>query len=320
MCEKPISTDLAATAAVIAKAESKPHLKFLVPFTRRYDDSHQAVKIMADAGSLGEVHAVEATCVDVQDPNGKHSRLESGSILTDLPAAFFVAFSPFSGGLFLDCGIHVVDVGRWYLEVASGISNPLKQCRRVVGMGQTAVYSDLQQFGDADNAWGMVEFENGSVLTMHLSRTSTNGFEASTRVHGTKSHALINGNSALNRVELRDAYGVRITNPQDAFTLYDKTFVSDLAEFATGVLDGRPFSCNPEDAYEAGKIAIALQHSFRTGEPVYFDEEGQPILKAMDANGHSSGVVKAANGHVNGVKKVANGITNGVANGIVNGH
>lgn len=35
MCEKPISTDLIATAEVIEKSAAKPHLKFLVPFSRR---------------------------------------------------------------------------------------------------------------------------------------------------------------------------------------------------------------------------------------------------------------------------------------------
>lgn len=35
MCEKPISVDVITTAEVLAKAKSKPHLKFLVPFCRR---------------------------------------------------------------------------------------------------------------------------------------------------------------------------------------------------------------------------------------------------------------------------------------------
>lgn len=35
MCEKPISVDVLTTAAVIEKAESRPDLKFLVPFSRR---------------------------------------------------------------------------------------------------------------------------------------------------------------------------------------------------------------------------------------------------------------------------------------------
>lgn len=35
MCEKPISVDVITTEEVLAKAKSKPHLKFLVPFCRR---------------------------------------------------------------------------------------------------------------------------------------------------------------------------------------------------------------------------------------------------------------------------------------------
>lgn len=57
-----------------------------------------------------------------------------------------------------------IDVGRYFLEVEEGIANPRKQITRVVAMGQQAVYGDLAKFGDADNAWGLVEFENGKVL------------------------------------------------------------------------------------------------------------------------------------------------------------
>lgn len=146
-------------------------------------------------------------------------------------------------------------------------------------MGQQAVYGDLAKFGDADNAWGLVEFANGKVLHTRLSRTITNGFEAATRVCGTKGHSVINGNSTLNRVEIRDQYGVRTASTPDAFVLYDKTFIADIAEFATAVLDDKPLSCSPNDAFEAGKIACALQHSFRIGSPVYFDDEGAPIMK-----------------------------------------
>lgn len=158
-------------------------------------------------------------------------------------------------------------------------------------MGQQAVYSKLAEYGDCDNGWGMVEFANGKILTTYLGRTLTNGFEAMTRVCGTKGHAVINGNSTLNRVELRDGWGVRTASTPDAFALYDKTFINDLAEFASAVLDDAPISCTSEDAYEAGKIAIALQHSFRTGEPVYFNDDGLPIMEKSNGkvNGKMNG-------------------------------
>ncbi|KAJ0281518.1 hypothetical protein CBS470a_008267 [Colletotrichum nupharicola] len=282
MCEKPISVDIITTKDVVAKSAANPHLKFLLPFSRRYDESYRVTKKMAENGQLGEIHAVEASCLDPQDKN-----------------AFYVTFSEQSGGIFVDAGIHLVrpflskpqrnsqadlpqiDAGRYFLDVEKNIPNPAKQVNRVVAFGQQSVYGELARFGDADNAWGLVEFANGKILHTRLSRTITNGFEAATRVCGTKGHSVINGNSTLNRVEIRDEHGVRTASTPDAFALYDKTFINDIAEFATAVLEDRPLSCSPDDALEAGKIACALQHSFRLGEPVYFDEAGEPILKPL---------------------------------------
>jgi myo-inositol 2-dehydrogenase/D-chiro-inositol 1-dehydrogenase len=34
----------------------------------------------------------------------------------------------------------------------------------------------------------------------------------------------------------------------------------------------------PRDALEAAQIAVALTHSFRSGKPVFFDDNGQPML------------------------------------------
>ncbi|KAL1844783.1 hypothetical protein VTK73DRAFT_1800 [Phialemonium thermophilum] len=266
VCEKPISVDVATTAEVIEKAASKPHLKFLVPFTRRYDKSYRTAKAMIDEGELGTIHAIETTCLDQQDPN-----------------AFFVTFSALSGGIFVDVGIHTIDVGRYLLDVKSGLKNPKKQVNRVVAMGHNAVYGDLAKYGDCDNGWGLVEFANGKILTTYLGRTLTNGFEDTTRICGTKGHTIVTGTS---NVEIRDQHGIRTRSVPDAFTFFDPTFFSDLAEFADAVLDNKPFTCNPEDAFKAIRICAALQHSFRTGLPVYFDDEGNPILEPSKANGH----------------------------------
>lgn len=55
------------------------------------DDSYRAAKQMVEKSALGEVHAVETTCLDQQDPTG-----------------FFVTFSAQSGGIFVDMGVHDV--------------------------------------------------------------------------------------------------------------------------------------------------------------------------------------------------------------------
>ena len=69
-------------------------------------------------------------------------------------------------------------MGRYFLDVENNIPNAKKQINRVIAFGQQAVYGDLAKFGDADNAWGLVEFANGKILQVTLSRTITNGFEA----------------------------------------------------------------------------------------------------------------------------------------------
>ncbi|KAL1844551.1 hypothetical protein VTK73DRAFT_2320 [Phialemonium thermophilum] len=267
MCEKPISVDVATTEEVLRKSKSKPELKFLVPFSRRYDESYRAAKDLVARGELGDVHAVESSCLDQQDPTG-----------------FFVTFSAQSGGIFVDMGVHDIDIGRYYLDVTKGLANPKKQVDRVFATGQQAVYGELSRYGDCDNGWALVEFANGKVLSIHLGRTLTNGFEGCTRVMGTRSHAVINNNSAVNRVEIRDAYGVRTATTPDAFVLYAQSFLHDLAEFATAVLEDKPLSCTPDDAYEAAKIATALQYSFRNKVPVFFDDEGLPIMETKAAN------------------------------------
>lgn len=179
--------------------------------------------------------------------------------------------------------MYQIDAGRYLLDVKSGLANPKKQVNRVIAMGQQAVYGDLAKYGDCDNGWGMVEFANGKILTTYLGRTLTNGFEDTTRVCGTKAHSIISGNT---NVEIRDKHGIRTRTVPDAFTFFDPTFVADIAEFADGILNNKPFTCLPEDAFEAGKICTALQYSFRNGVPVYFDDNGLPILETKVINGH----------------------------------
>ncbi|KAF2014261.1 NAD binding Rossmann fold oxidoreductase [Aaosphaeria arxii CBS 175.79] len=269
MCEKPISVDVITTEEVLAKAAAKPHLKFLVPFCRRYDDSYRSARTLVESGSLGDIHAVETTCLDQQDPTG-----------------FFVSFSAQSGGIFVDMGVHDIDIGRYFLNVKSGLQNPKKQVNRVIAMGQQAVYGDLAKYGDCDNGWGLVEFANGKILTTHVGRTLRNGFEGMTRVCGTKGHSIINGNSTMDRVEIRDQHGVRTATTPDAFVLYDRSFINDLSEFSEAILDGKALTCTPEDAYEAAKIATALQYSFRNNVPVYFDDNGSPIMESTKISDH----------------------------------
>jgi myo-inositol 2-dehydrogenase/D-chiro-inositol 1-dehydrogenase len=142
------------------------------------DESYKEAKARIDSGQLGKVYMIKSVTNDQYDPSG-----------------FFVAYSKASGGIFIDCGIHDIDISRWLLDVANpaGLANPKKQVSRVFASGLSVRHPELGDQGDCDNALAVVEYENGTVCTFHLSRTAVHGHECSCEVFGTESKIVING-------------------------------------------------------------------------------------------------------------------------------
>ncbi|KAI0139966.1 hypothetical protein F4776DRAFT_662104 [Hypoxylon sp. NC0597] len=58
-------------------------------------------------------------------------------------------------------------------------------------------------------------------------------------------------------------------------------------QLAAAVLDNKPLAHTPDDAHEATKIATALRYLFRNGTPMYFDDDGLPIVEATKMNGQT---------------------------------
>jgi myo-inositol 2-dehydrogenase/D-chiro-inositol 1-dehydrogenase len=165
------------------------------PLTRVDDESYLEAKRRIDNGQLGKAYMIKSATNDQYDPSG-----------------FFIAYSKDSGGIFLDCGIHDIDIARWLLDVAnpSLLKNPAKQVTRVYATGLNVRHPELAESEDCDNANCIVEFENGTQCTFHLSRTALHGHDCFCEVFGTESKLVINGNPNMTRVEIRDEHGVRM--------------------------------------------------------------------------------------------------------------
>ena len=77
------------------------------------DESYRVTKQMILDGQLGDIHAVEASCLDPQDKNGNHpakTTVTPRKPRSDDITAFYVTFSQQSGGIFVDAGIHLVRI------------------------------------------------------------------------------------------------------------------------------------------------------------------------------------------------------------------
>lgn len=257
LLEKPIAVDVEGTRPVV-EAAAGSNVKVMIGFSRRFDDSLGEAKSMLDRGELGTPYLLKSSTNDMYDSSG-----------------FFVAYSKASGGIFIDCGIHDIDLARWLLNTsASG----KKEVTRVFGSGTNVRHPELSATGDCDNGMGIIEFANGARAMIHLSRTGIHGHDTVTELFGTEGKAVVNGNPSSNRLEIRDGHGVRSLSHPTYYERFKEAFVNELNTFVEVVLEDKKVPTPPEDALKAAQIAMALTHSFRTGLPVEFDEEGEPIL------------------------------------------
>ncbi len=242
-CEKPLSLSLDDCRRTARHAEHAAK-RAMVGFVRRFDESYRHAFQHIEAGGIGRPFLVYSQTTDLADPTGA-----------------FVKFAPTSGGIFLDCSVHDVDLARWLLGRPKAI--------KAYGAGTVAMYPALEAMGDVDNGVGIVEFEGGRMAMFYASRTQAHGHDTHTDVIGTAGRVSVGRNPRADRVEIADASGVRNTVLPTFYERFAPAFVTQARHFVDAVLDGTPFDLTMDDAVEATRIAVALRESLHSGEPVH---------------------------------------------------
>ncbi|MEY5097300.1 MAG: hypothetical protein RJA36_19 [Pseudomonadota bacterium] len=241
--EKPLSLDVATCEAVEAVAREHPDLVAMVGFVRRFDPSYARAKAAIDAGTLGRPFLVRSQTCDQNDPEG-----------------FFVRFAPTSGGIFMDCSVHDIDLARWML------GNPRAQ--RVFASGTIALHPGLAECGDVDNGLAIVEFEGGARAMLYASRTLAHGHETTTEVIGTAGTVQIGFGAHADRTEFRSAAGVHHAALPDFFARFADAFRLEMQAFVAACRGEIAPPLTLADATEATRIGQAITQSLRSGQPV----------------------------------------------------
>jgi myo-inositol 2-dehydrogenase/D-chiro-inositol 1-dehydrogenase len=238
-CEKPLSLDLADCRRVEEAVEKHPRLKVMIGFVRRFDPSYRDAHAKIQAGLIGKPFLVRSQTADQNDPSG-----------------FFVRFAATSGGIFLDCSVHDIDLARWLL------GNP--QPKRVFATGTVAIHQGLREFGDVDNAVAICEFADGQLACFYASRTMAHGHETTTEIVGTAGCLAVGRNPRANRVEISDAHGVRNECTPSFYERFEEAFLHEAEEFVQAVREDRRPALTLRDATEATRIGIALRESLQS--------------------------------------------------------
>ncbi|KAB8073473.1 hypothetical protein BDV29DRAFT_201790 [Aspergillus leporis] len=256
LCEKPLSTSVEISQSVLDAASKKPHLKVMCGFSRRFDASYRDAFSKMSAGTIGSPSVMRSQTCDKLDPSG-----------------FFVAYAEFSGGIFVDCSIHDIDLALWFFGQDSKVKS-------VSAVGITAVEPDLRKHNDRDNAVGLVEFYNGKIAYFYASRMMAAGQEDTTEIIGTQGKLSVNTQPALNLVNIFDSTGIRREIPQHYYDRFEYAFVTEANEFTACCLENAPVPLRLDGAVQAVRIGAALQESLVTGEKIFFDEAGNRVQKS----------------------------------------
>lgn len=238
--EKPLSLSVADCEHVEAVARQHPQCVAMVGFVRRFDASYQQARADIAAGTIGRPFLVRSQTCDLNDPEG-----------------FFVRYAAGSGGIFMDCSVHDIDLARWMLGAPKAL--------RAFASGTIALHPGLAAHGDVDNGLALVEFDGGARAVFYASRTMAHGHETTTEIIGTEGSLAVGLGAHRDRVERRGAHGVSHRPVVDFFERFGDAFAREMEAFVAACLGG-PLPLTLADATEATRIGQAITRSLRTGQ------------------------------------------------------
>ncbi|RFU34882.1 hypothetical protein B7463_g1467, partial [Scytalidium lignicola] len=257
LCEKPLSTNVEVSQSVVdayhASLLKHPKQKVICGFSRRFDTSYRDAYEKMRSGLIGQPSVFRSQTCDMLDPSG-----------------FFVEYAQFSGGIFVDCSIHDIDLALWYFGEDSCIKS-------VSAVGITAVSPELRKYKDRDNALGLVEFYGDKIAQLYCSRMMAAGQEDTTEIIGTEGKLAINTQPTLNLVNIHERSGIRREVQPHYYGRFREAFITEANEFTACCLENTEPPMKLQGAVNAVKIGHALQESLITGKKIEFDESGRRI-------------------------------------------
>ena len=226
-------------------------------FSRRFDASYLDAYKLTKEGTIGRPTILRSQTCDKYDPSG-----------------FFVAYAEFSGGIFVDCNIHDIDLALWFFG-ADGKGAP--KVKSVVAFGVTALEPDLAKHGDVDNGVGVVEFHDGQIAYFYSSRMNAPGQHDMTEIIGTTGKLTVNANPTTGLLESHRPDGIHREIPQHYYGRFEQAFVEEARQFTDAVLENKDVPVDLAGSVEAVRIGVALQESLRSGKKIWFDREGKRV-------------------------------------------
>lgn len=235
--EKPLGVSVEDCKIAEAAVEKHKDLKFMIGFMRRFDKSYAYAKEKIKKGDIGTPYLVKCTSMDAE------STIEGT-----------IKYSEHSAGIFLDLGVHDIDLMHWFLE---------SEATEVDAKGATFKYKKLKENGDEEAAIASYMFKNGAMGFLHVSRAGAHGNHVETEIVGTDGSIRIGGVPGIADAKLFRTGGITTECVEEFTERWQDAYVNELEIFADCVLNNKPMPNTVYDGTYAAKVGIATTESLK---------------------------------------------------------
>jgi inositol 2-dehydrogenase len=243
--EKPLAQTLALCDQAIAAVE-KAGVKLQLGFMRRFDPAYVMAKQKIDEGVIGSPVMFRSTGRDPRRTSLEFARREN------------------SGGMIMDMGVHDFDLAHWLMG---------SEVTRVQSEGACLVYPELKEVGDIDNAMINLQYSNGAIGNIDLSRNAVYGYDIRTEVLGSEGGLLI-GKLQQTATLVMTRQGVTHDTVPYFMERFGEAYAAEIRAFVTCILEDRSPLVTGRDARKATAMGIAATRSLDENRPVMISEVG----------------------------------------------
>jgi len=235
LCEKPLARNPGECEQMVAAAR-RNDVKLKTGFNHRY--SHQAWKghELLEEGAIGRILFIRG-CTG-------HGQGEAFS------KRWFGNFELSGGGTFLDNGVHLLDLSRWFLGDFAEATGFVSTDREVLGQCE-------------DNGFGIYRTEDGRICQLQSSWTQWHGYLL-LEVFGEEGSLLINYDDSSCTWHRRGSE----TTVWRYGGVPDRSWERGLEELSAAIDENREPLANGVDGWRAVQMAYAVYESNRSGQAV----------------------------------------------------
>jgi scyllo-inositol 2-dehydrogenase (NAD+) len=236
-CEKPITYTL-DEAEKIVELVKENNIFMQIGFMRRFDPGHTAAKRMIAGGECGKpiyIHDCQ------RDPNG--------------PPPTYV---PMSGGLFVDMGIHDLDVARWLMG---------SEIVEIYAQGAVLKHEYLKEMNDVDDGQMLLKFESDALGMIEISRNANDVYDTRTEVIGLTKSVFV-GQNQLTPCAIIGNRQITVDMANWCLGRFKDGYELEIQAFVDAVNQEKPSPVTAYDGMIGLKLALAATESYRKASPV----------------------------------------------------